>query len=157
MENKMKSITIRRNLQSTIAIRLEDFYSEKPAREFILTEKRAEAQIPLNYALSIFNTPGVRNLYDDGSFLIVKGKELLTDALEQEQLMSSEEFEEHKVASDDELMEELYKLNEDSVEELMDRYGNRLFDLAASNVDTLPSRSVRLLEEYTHIALTREE
>ena len=53
-ENKL--VSIRKNIKGSLYLVLDDYYGEKMSRTFALTPDKPEIQIPLNFALSIFNS-----------------------------------------------------------------------------------------------------
>lgn len=150
-ENKL--VSIRKNIKGSLYLVLDDYYGEKMSRTFALTPDKPEIQIPLNFALSIFNSNVVKRMYDQGKFIITKNEELLTKELKEEFLLQEDEKLE-KVKSDEQIIQEL---NDGNAEALLDSpLQDKVFDVASANIEKLSVQAVNKIEEVTKFALTEE-
>lgn len=150
-ENKL--ISIKKNIKGSLYIVLDDYFGEKLPRTFTLTPDKPEIHIPINYALSIFNSRATKNMYEQGKFIVTKNEELLTQGLKDEFLLEEEESL-TKVKSDEEILKEL---NSGKAEELLDSpLQDKVFDVASANTDKLSIQAVNKIEEVTKLALTEE-
>lgn len=157
MEIKNLTVSVRKNITGTVAFELEDFYGEKQARTFIFTQARPELSIPYNYALSIFNGIGTLGFYTKGIITITKGKEELFEIIEEEQIADAEYLSGIEIPSDEEIMTVLNRANEAEIIDLLERFEDKVFDLAVANAPLLSSRAINTIEQITKIALVYGE
>lgn len=149
-ENKL--VSIKKNIKGSLYLVLDDYFGEKLPRTFTLTPDKPEIHVPLNYALSIFNSRATKNMYEQGKFIITKNEELLTQGLKDEMLLEEESL--TKVKSDEEILKDL---NSGKAEELLDSpLQDKVFDVASANTDKLSIQAVNKIEEVTKLALTEE-
>ena len=150
-ENKL--ISIKKNIKGSLYVVLDDYFGEKLPRTFTLTPDKPEIHVPLNYALSIFNSRATKNMYEQGKFIITKNEDLLTEGLKSEMLLEEEETL-TKIKSDAEIIQDL---NSGKVEKLLESaLQDKVIDVASANLEKLSIETVNKIETATKIAITEE-